>query len=294
MLSFNLRVLDYLPKSEIAIKIAHSIFLEGECSGCEAAILRHQAQLLHFRAYKSRDQRLWDKAGELIKCSVSIGRAATETDHDIESGGVAPSLSCLAEILYHSGHPARAIACASEALGLITTRRAPELYDLTVFNLAVYLKSCGGKEHLLVVEAAIIGMRSKFKGHTRLDYFKARLDWLEAQVRWELQRAPVGRVWELVDRARECFRKKGMRIEYVAITADLGRMRLAERGVVIALVEDLIRTEGLPLDIRMAVGAVSRAVAKGTWDGEFELIEALRKLRNTTAGGAVLPAFITY
>ena len=295
LLSFNLRILGCLRKSASTIEVACRINLEQSCSSCEAIILRHRAHLLHSRAYEKRDKDLWREARELAECSVSIARMVTMRDHDVESGGVAASLVCLADIHFHSGHPLGAIECGSKALSLIKASRSPELYDVAVFNVAFYLKSFGGEENLLAVEAAIKDMRRRFKGHAGPDYFQAKLDWFEAQVRWELGRSPVSRVWDLMKRARDCFDAFKMRIEHVAITADLSRMRLTERDVVTVLIRDLLqRAEGLPTSVRMALVAVHRAVAKGTWEAEEELREALKALRTAASGGSVLPAFIKY
>lgn len=295
LLGFSLRILDCLHKSDSAIKVACRIHLEKRCLGCEAIILRHRAHLLHSRAYENRDKRLWGEARKLAECSVNVARTVTVRDHDIESGGVAASLVCLADIHFHSGYPLGAIECGSQALALVKASRSPELYDVAVFNVAYYLKSVGGEENLLIVEAAIKDMRRRFKGHTSPDYFQAKLDWFEAQVRWELGRSPVSRVWDLMKRAKDCFAAFKMRIEHVAITADLSRMRLTERDVVTVLIGDLLqRAEGLPTSVRMALVAVHRAVAKGTWEAEEELREALRALRTAASGGRVLPAFIRY
>lgn len=295
LLGFNLRIQGFLRKSESAIQVACRFYSDGECSACEAVVLRHRAHLLHCRAYKARDKHFWKEAVVLAECSVSIARSITETGHDIESGGVAASLVCLADINFHSGCVLSAIERGSEALALIKAKKSPELYDVAVFNVAYYLKSFGGQENLLIVEAAIKTMRKRFKGRTGPDYFQAKLDWFEAQVRWELGRRPSSRVWMLMERARGCFKSSRMRTEYVAITTDLSRMRLAERHVVAALIHDLIvRADGLPASIRMALLGVRRAVTKGTWEAEEELREALKALRAAAEGGGVLPAVITY
>jgi len=211
--------------------------------------------------------------------------------HDLHGQGLAQALVARAPIRSFMGDPAAASADFAQALALVP----PELEDLhesILYNLARALFETGtaGKKE---ADKLLTRLRRSFSQRP-LAVPRARFDWLDSMLCWEVRRVNRHRAREKLHETQEAFHSPlGMPDEFVAATGDLLLLYFPDRREMRKVLEKAKRMgEGFITDPEQwrRLCELEKLVGAGPWTPHDDLESAVRGLRDSVSG--VIPSLI--
>jgi tetratricopeptide (TPR) repeat protein len=290
------RTLGDLDKAEAAIEQA--FFIAEGCSECPPDLHRR-------RAYIKRNRHDW--AGALADADTAIDqyRELGHAGHDLRGNGLASSLNVRGLIRFYKGDPATAAADLREALVILHPAVSPTLYRIVLTNLALFLSATGSREDLLLADQHIRKARRLFKGVSLRSQERAKLDWITAMIRHQLEYRDASRLRDMMQDALDTFLDLGMQLEAIAVASDMARMiwhHGDSRPKTQAIVENLLgrlRLADLAPEVAGALRKLEEELDAMGWDGHQDVRAAIEALREACGaadnkGDRVLTCLVTW
>lgn len=264
------RMLKNYAAAEEALRRAWTV-----AGNCEIAVLDlHRREVL--LAYVTGRP---DDAFRHANAAIDGYRSLGGPGHDLDGEGLAKSYMFRGQLWYHEKHFGK----AATDLGLAVSVIPP---DKVVFGYAVvdlaWALSHGGMAARQEALQHVLGARSSFRRRAA-SVHRARLDWLEGLLRWDLDYGQRPRAKFLLQRAQEDFIEAAMPYETAAVTADLLRLTFPDRqkilGFLIKLKPQLDPLLAGLRDLTRGLQAVQDAAEVCGWSAERGIDRAISALR---------------
>lgn len=287
------RSLGFLPKAHQTVRFASSI--ADDCMSCSSALHWREGLIL-------RDECRFDYAISKFDAALDLQYRAT-IDHDLHGNSIAKILLGRGSTYYEAGLKdpmnrfsliSSAVGDISRALSLILPAKSNKLYRGAILNLSCALSATGRRSDLLMADRYVRDARQLFKGVQTCSQERTKLEWLTAMIRYELRSMKLHRVCECLTRAQEDFISMGMRLEAVAIAADLARLAFPDQN----RIRDYIGTMEskifhISLELRQRLRTVIAATKLKDWDAPKALRTAIVELREA-CGPKMLACLISW
>ncbi len=245
------------------------------CLGSQADVLRRQSRFVEARGRPHEALKKLEEALALYEVMGSPG-------HDPDGNGIANCLFRRGQVKdVCFGEVAGAIADFSECLRILKPTEAPDLYDYTLRSLAYELSLTGDPESEELAFDMISEARRRYHGVEEPSVPRAKLDWMEAQMRWR-RRDRTDRAKDLFFRAQGDFiHPLGLAEEAAAVSADIFLVHLRDQDFILGHFEKMRQ----PFEqifsspkLRAALNAVQDAAERAVWE-TAELERAIHALR---------------
>ncbi len=203
-----------LGRLEAAADVLEGALAAG--AGCPASVLdvqRRQANLLGYAGHLS-------EAVAQLDAVVEGYRRLRGPGHDRDGNGVAACQFDRGNILGYSGDWESAAADFGACLKSIGPKARSSLFDTAVFNLATCFSRLD-EDRQREAFTMLPGIRRRFQGVSERSVPRARIDWLEGQLRWKLRKGKPSRARGRLTDALDVFIARCLRDEATAVAVDI-------------------------------------------------------------------------
>lgn len=259
----------------------------GHCEIATLDLHRREVLLAYFTGRK-------DDAFRHANAAIDGYRGLGGPGHDLDGEGLAKSYLFRGQLWGHEKNFGRAAADQSLALSLIPPHKV--VYGYAVFDLAATLAHLGREERLQAFQYVLVA-RNSFRRRSA-SVQRARLDWLEGLLRWDLDYPPRPRAKFLLERAQADFIDASMPYETAAVTADLLRLTFPDRYKILLFLNKLEPRLGPLLaglrDVTRRLQEIRDAAGVAGLRGERAVGRAICAMRTACeASPGVLPCLLS-